>query len=101
MAMKSGYYNTNCSVSSVTRFESCAVGDLTGMFGNLDANKAQLTFTNTSLMIPTTGPYSIMGRTLVLYSGDTPKACALITPTHAMKTAVAVFKIFQWQASFT
>ena len=92
MAMKSGDYNSTCSLSSATRFEACAVGDLTGLLGNLDPNTAQQNFTNQNLMIPIKGPLSIMGRTLVLYSGETPKACALITPTQAMLTAVAIFK---------
>lgn len=92
MAMKSGDYNSTCSRSSATRFEACAIGDLTGLVGSLDANTTQHNYTNQNLMIPIMGPYSIMGRTLVLYSGDTPKACALITPTQPMLTAVAYFK---------
>ena len=92
MAMKSGYYNGSCSLSSDTRFEACAIGDLTGMLGSLNANTAQQNYSNQNLMIPIMGPYSIMGRTLVLYSNSTPKACALITPTKSMLTAVAYFK---------
>lgn len=92
MATKSPDYNTNCLLSSAARFNSCAVGDLAKMLGNLNASTAEQTYTNQELMIPITGPYSIMGRTLVLYSGNTAKACALITPAQSTKTAVAVFK---------
>ena len=92
MAKGSPNYNTNCLLSSPARFGKCAVGDLAKMFGNLDENNAQQNYTNLQLMIPITGPYSIMGRTLVLFSGNTAKACALITPAPSMKTAVAVFK---------
>ncbi|XP_078358913.1 uncharacterized protein LOC144643510 isoform X2 [Oculina patagonica] len=92
MAKKSADYNTKCLLANDTRFESCAVGDLSKMLGDLDDGNSQQNFTNQNLMIPIRGPYSIMGRTLVLYSGDTAKACALITPAQTMKTAVAVFK---------
>ncbi|XP_078358914.1 uncharacterized protein LOC144643511 isoform X1 [Oculina patagonica] len=92
MAMKSEDYNSTCRLSNETRFEACAIGDLTGLFGSLDANTTQQNYTSPNLMIPIKGPYSIMGRTLVLYSGNTTKACALITPTQPMLTAVAYFK---------
>ena len=92
MAKESPDYNADCLLSSTARFDSCAVGDLAKMLGNLSRNAAQQNYTNQQLMIPITGPYSIMGRTLVLYSGNTAKACALITPAESMKTAVAVFK---------
>ena len=92
MAKESPNYNANCLFSSTARFDSCAVGDLAKMLGNLSRNAAQQNYTNQQLMIPITGPYSIMGKTLVLYSGNTAKACALITPAESMKTAVAVFK---------
>ena len=92
MAMKSGDYNGTCSLSKDTRFEACAIGDLTGLLGSLDANTAQQNYTNQNLMIPMMGPYSIMGRTLVLYSGNASKACALITPTQSILTAVGYFK---------
>ena len=92
MAKESPDYSNNCRPSSAARFSSCAVGDLTGLLGSLDANTAQQNYTNQSLMIPIMGPYSIMGRTLVLKNGNTAKACALITPVQSMKTAVAVFK---------
>ena len=92
MAMMSGNYNSTCSPSNASRFNACAIGDLTGLFGYLDANTTQRNYTNQNLMIPIRGPYSIMGRTLVLYSGETPKACALITPVQSMMTAVADFR---------
>ena len=92
MAMKSGDYNSTCSLSNETRFEACAIGDLTGLFGSLDANTTQQNYTSPNLMIPIKGPYSIMGRTLALYSGNTPKACALIIPIQPMLTAVADFR---------
>ena len=93
MAMQSLDYNTQCTVSSNKRFEACAVGDLGKMLGQLSQANAQTNHSNQSLIIPTRGPHSIMGRTLVLYSGNTSKACALITPAQSMmKTAVAVFK---------
>lgn len=92
MAMEAGDYNSSCSVQSPTRFGACAIGDLTGLLGYLDPDSTQQNFTNLSLIIPIKGPHSIMGRTLVLYSGETPKACALITPTRPMLTAVAAFK---------
>ena len=92
MAMKSADYNTECLLSSAARFESCAVGDLKKMLGNLNDSNSKKNFTNQNLMIPIKGPHSIMGRTIVLYSGGNAKACALITPTQSMKTAVAVFK---------
>lgn len=92
MATKSADYSTKCLLSSATRFESCAVGDLAKLLGNLNATNSQQNYTNQNLMIPIRGPYSIMGRTLVLYSGGKAKACALIVPVLSMKTAVAVFK---------
>lgn len=92
MAKESPDYNANCLFSRPEKFDSCAVGDLAKMLGNLTGNSAQRNYTNPQLMIPITGPYSIMGRTLVLYSGTTAKACALITPAQSMETAVAVFK---------
>ena len=92
MAKKSLNYNISCSPSSNSRFQDCAVGDLTGMLGNLNANNSKGNFTHQSMMIPITGPNSIMDKTLVLYSGDMPKACALITPKETMITAKAVFK---------
>ena len=91
MAMKSADYNSSCVPSNASRYHACAVGDLTGMLGSLDTNNAQGNFTDQNLMIPISGPNSIMGRTLVLYSGNTPRACALITPNMSMLTAVAVF----------
>lgn len=92
MAKTSADYNANCQSSSGTRFKSCAVGDLTGMLGDLDVNLVEHNFSNPDLMIPIRGSYSIMGKALVLYNGNTPKACALIAPTQPMKTVVAVFK---------
>lgn len=92
MAMKSADYNNTCSLSNETRFDACAIGDLTGLLGSLDANTTQRNYTSPNLTIPIAGPYSIMGRTLVLYSGNTTKACALITPVQPMVTAVAYFK---------
>ena len=92
MAMEAGDYNSSCSLQSAARFGACAIGDLTGLLGYLDPDSTQQNFTNLSLIIPIKGPHSIMGRTLVLYSGETPKACALITPTRPMLTAVAAFK---------
>lgn len=92
MAKESPTYSTNCRLIKPERFDSCATGDLTKMLGDLTENSAQKNHTDPQLMIPITGPYSIMGRTLVLYSGNTAKACALITPTQSMKTAVAVFR---------
>ena len=92
MAKESPNYNANCLLSNPARFQSCAIGDLEKMLGDLAGINAQQNYTNQQLMIPITGPYSIMGRTLVLYSGSTAKACALITPTQSMKTAVAVFR---------
>ena len=91
MAAQSGNYNSSCSPSNLSRFQACAVGDLTGMLGSLNSSSAHGNFTHQNLMIPIRGPNSIMGRTLVLYSGHTPKACALIAPVHPMLTAVAVF----------
>jgi len=91
-AQESPDYNVDCRFSSSERFGKCAVGDLAKMFGDLTESNAQQNHTNSQLMIPITGPYSIMGRTLVLFSGSTAKACALITPAQSMKTAVAVFK---------
>lgn len=92
MAMEAGDYKNSCSLQNTARFGACAFGDLTGLLGNLDADSSQQNFTNESLKIPIKGPHSIMGRTLVLYSGETPTACALITPTRPMLTAVAAFK---------
>lgn len=92
MAMEAGDYKNSCSLQNTARFGACAFGDLTGLLGNLDADSSQQNFTNQSLKIPIKGPHSIMGRTLVLYSGETPTACALITPTRPMLTAVAAFK---------
>ena len=92
MAKASPDYNANCRLSSPARFNSCAIGDLANLLGDLTGNSAQQNYTNQQLMIPITGPYSIMGRTLVLYSGNTAKACALITPAQSIKTAVAVFR---------
>ena len=92
MAKKSPDYDANCLLSSSARFDSCAVGDLAKILGDLTENNSQQNYTNQQLMIPITGLYSIMGRTLVLYSGNTAKACALITPAKPMKTAIAVFK---------
>ena len=92
MAMKSADYNSSCSPSNASRFQACAVGDLQGMLGNLDSSKAQGNFTEQNLMIPIRGSNSIMGRTLVLYSGSTPRACALINPVQPILTARAVFK---------
>lgn len=89
MAMKSPDYNSSCSPLSDSRFQDCAVGDLKGMLGNIDSITAN--FTHQGLTIPIRGPKSIMGRTLVLYNGATPKACALIAPVQPMLTAVAVF----------
>ena len=93
MAMKSENYSNSCRLSNASRFHDCAVGDLTGMLGALDANSTQQNFTFQNLTIPISGPNSIMGRTLVLYKGGIPKACALITPAHPMITAVAVFSM--------
>lgn len=92
MAKGAADYDTNCQVGNNARFEACAVGDLGKMLGDIGPNTAQKNHSDQSLKTPTRGPYSIMGRTLVLYSSSTPKACALITPTQTMKTAVAVFK---------
>ncbi|XP_068745226.1 uncharacterized protein [Montipora capricornis] len=92
MAAKSSNYSTSCTLSSNSRFQDCAVGDLAGMLGKLNANNSKGNFTHQSMMIPITGPNSIMAKTLVLYSGDMPKACALITPKEVMVTAKAVFK---------
>ena len=94
MAKESPSYSSMCGPSDASRFEACAVGDLGRMLGDLTANMAETNYTNNSLIIPLRGPHSIMGRTLVFYEQDgvTPKACALITPTQSMMTAVAVFK---------
>ncbi|XP_068745220.1 uncharacterized protein [Montipora capricornis] len=91
-AKKAADYNTHCRFESNTKFHRCAVGDLSRMLGNITARTAHRNHTNQSLATPTRGPHSIMGRTLVLYSGVTPKACALIAPLHPMKTAVAIFR---------
>lgn len=92
MALRSPDYNSSCDSTNSSRFQTCAIGDLSGMLGNLDVNTSQGNFTHQSLMIPISGPYSIMGRTLVLYSDGIPKACALITPLKSILTAVAAFK---------
>ncbi|XP_068710245.1 uncharacterized protein [Montipora foliosa] len=92
IAAKSSNYSTSCTLSSNSRFQDCAVGDLAGMLGNLNANNSKGNFTHQSMMIPITGPSSIMDKTLVLYSSDMPKACALISPKEKMITAKAVFK---------
>lgn len=92
MAEASADYETNCQLSNSLRFQSCAVGDLSRMLGNLDSNKQEYKYSDSGLMIPISGPYSVMGKALVLYDGDMPKACALIAPTQPMKTFVAVFK---------
>ncbi|XP_067035339.1 uncharacterized protein [Acropora muricata] len=92
MALESSNYSTSCRPSNESRFDKCAVGDLTGMLGNLDASNSHGNFTHQKLMIPITGSNSIMGRTLVLFSGNITKACALITPQETMITARAAFK---------
>ena len=92
MAKESPNYNSLCQNGNNSRFTACAIGDLGRMLGDISPNTAQMNHTDPQLTIPTSGPQSIMGRTLVLYSGSTPKACALIAPVRAMKTAVAVFK---------
>ena len=93
MAMKAADYATQCRFGSISRLEACAVGDLGKMLGEITPSNAEMNHTDQKLVIPTRGPHSIMGRTLVLYSGDTPKACALIRPNqHMITTAVAVFK---------
>ena len=92
MAKTAADYDSQCQVGSGTRFEKCAVGDLGQMLGDIGPNTTERNHTDQNLKIPAAGPHSIMGRTLVLYSGATPKACALITPVRSMKTAVAVFR---------
>lgn len=92
MALESSNYSTSCSPSSKSRFDKCAVGDLTGMLGNLNASNSHGNFTHQKLMIPVSGSNSIMGRTLVLFSGNMTKACALITLQKTMITARAAFK---------
>lgn len=92
MAKKAADYDSQCQTGSNTRFEKCAVGDLGKMLGDITPKTTQSNHTDQKLKIPAVGPHSIMGRTLVLYSDATPKACALITPVRSMKTAVAVFR---------
>lgn len=92
MAKKSPSYSSGCNNGNNARFTACAIGDLGRMLGDILPNTAETNRSDPQLKIPTSGPQSIMGRTLVLYSGATPKACALIAPVSAMKTAVAVFK---------
>ena len=92
MAKKSADYATNCQPNSGLKFESCAVGDLSIMLGDLNSNNQEENFSDPKLMIPISGPHSVISKTLVLYDGDMPKACALIAPTQPMKTFVAVFK---------
>ena len=54
MALESSNYSTSCGPSSESRFDKCAVGDLTGMLGNLDASNSHENFTHQKLMIPIT-----------------------------------------------
>ena len=71
---------------------NCAIGDLQGKFGSLNASSKGSSFQDG--VLPLSGHHSVNGRTLVLNTGGKPRACALITTvtSQTIKTAIAVLK---------
>lgn len=84
----SGSYATQCNASMPQNPNLCAVGDLSGKHGYLKSTTSNLYDPN----LPLSGPNSIFSRSLVLYNGSTPIACALIDWTDDVITAVAKFR---------
>lgn len=80
--------NGECSTS---KKDKCAVGDISGKFGNIDQAKSKSNFSDPYL--PLDGKNSIYSRTIVfMTAGNVVKACALIT-NHIYDTVTGMARI--------
>ncbi|XP_077992860.1 uncharacterized protein LOC144446888 [Glandiceps talaboti] len=81
--------NTGCSTSAQ---DSCQIGNLSGKLGDVDVttNRGSAIQMSVDTNLPLSGSNSVVGKTLVVKSGNEMIACAYIT-NLASKTVTAVF----------
>lgn len=76
---------------STSKKEKCAIGDISGKFGNINQASSKSNYTDDSL--PLGSKTSIYGRTLVfMTTAGVAKACALVTSENRGVTAMARLK---------
>ncbi|KAK3705662.1 hypothetical protein QZH41_000944 [Actinostola sp. cb2023] len=83
--------NSASGSCSTSQKQKCAIGDISGKFGNINQTSSKNNFNDSNL--PLSGKNGIYGRTLVFTTtSGVAKACALVTSEDLALTAIARFK---------